>query len=34
MFLELPVGPLVQKSMEKLLKRQTNNAPMAIPNFN
>lgn len=34
MFLELPVGPLVQKSMEKLLKRQTNNAPMTIPNFN
>lgn len=28
MYFELPVGPLVQKSMEKLLKRQTNNSPV------
>ena len=30
---ELPVGPLVQKSMEKLFKRQKNNSPMIMPNL-
>ncbi len=34
LFLELPVGPLVQKSMEKLLKRHPNNSPIIAPNFN
>lgn len=32
--LELPVGPLVHKSMEKLLKKNPNNSPIIIPNFN
>lgn len=33
MYLELPVGPLVQKSMEKLLKRETYNGPIIMPNL-
>lgn len=33
MYFELPVGPLVQRSMEKLLKRQTNNSPVITPNL-
>lgn len=33
MRIELPVGPLVQKSMEKLLKRPTNDGPMITPGF-
>ena len=33
MYFELPVGPLVQMSMEKLLKRQTNNSPVITPNL-
>lgn len=31
--LELPVGPLVQKSMERLLKKKNNNGPIIIPVF-
>lgn len=33
MRIELPVGPLVQKSMEKLLKKPTNDGPMITPGF-
>lgn len=32
--LELPVGPLVQKSIEKLLRKNPNNGPTIMPNFN
>ena len=32
--LELPVGPLVQKSIEKLLRKNPNNDPTIMPNFN
>ena len=31
--LELPVGPLVQKSMEKLLKKDRRNGPTIMPDF-
>ena len=31
--LELPVGPLVQKSVEKLLKVNRSNGPIIMPEF-
>ncbi len=33
MTFELPVGPLVQKSLEKLLRKETNNGPIIMPSF-
>ncbi len=32
--LEVPVGPMVQKSMERILKKNRNNGPVIIPVFN
>lgn len=31
--MDLPIGPLIQKSMEKILKKNRNNGPMIMPNF-
>lgn len=32
--IELPVGPLVQETAEKLLRKNTNNGPIIMPRFN
>ncbi len=31
--MDLPIGPLIQKSMEKILKKNRNNGPMIMPDF-
>ncbi len=31
--MDLPLGPLIQRSMEKILKKNRNNGPMIMPNF-
>ncbi len=31
--MDLPIGPLIQKSMEKILKKNRNNGPMIMPSF-